>query len=312
MFKSKSKFEYLYCFDDNFNKQAFTSMISLLDNVKEPVAINAIHPDPDIHNKVPELINKHKNLRKLNFYLFKNCNYQFPNLDGNHISEATYYRLFIDKYLQNTVKNIVYIDADMVCINDPTDAINITISDLIRSDQLVSVKTEFKYKDPETDIFERLNLSENYFNAGLMIINYEKWINDQVGGELLEIMNKNYSKIVFWDQDVLNLYINGAYLELDEKLNYYSQYVLNNLEDKKYLIHYVGSKKPWLTSGAFEIASEFYHLNFRKLYSNDYHIEHKWKTASIKEIFLAIIRFKILRLNSPFFYIKDFIKSLRK
>ena len=105
MFKSESKFEYLYCFDDNFNKQAFTSMISLLDNVKEPVAINAIHPDPDIHNKVPELINKHKNLRKLNFYLFKNRNYQFPNLDGNHISEATYYRLFIDKYLQNTVLN---------------------------------------------------------------------------------------------------------------------------------------------------------------------------------------------------------------
>ena len=44
---------------------------------------------------------------------------------------------------------------------------------------------------------------------------------------------------------------------------------------EKYIIHYVGSKKPWLTSGAFDISSEFYHTNFRKLYSSSYHVEHK-------------------------------------
>ena len=29
--------------------------------------------------------------------------------------------------------------------------------------------------------------------------------------------------------------------------------------------------------------SEYYHKNFRKLIDKNYHIEHKWKKASIKE-----------------------------
>ena len=71
MIKSNPSFEYLYCFDDNFNKQAFTSIISLLDNVKKPIVINVIHPNQFVYDKVPDLINKHINLKKINFFLFK-------------------------------------------------------------------------------------------------------------------------------------------------------------------------------------------------------------------------------------------------
>ena len=313
MIKSNPSFEYLYCFDDNFNKQAFTSIISLLDNVKKPIVINVIHPNQFVYDKVPDLINKHINLKKINFFLFKNSGYQFPNLLDNHVSEATYYRLFIDKYLENNIENIVYIDADMICIDDPTNIIEDKIGYLNQNDQLISVKTELEYKYSDSDIFKRLELRENYFNAGFMIINFKKWINDKVGEKLLEIMKDNYSKIVFWDQDILNLYVNGTFLELDEKLNYSAQNLMeNNIHDEKYIIHYVGSKKPWLTSGAFDISSEFYHTNFRKLYSSSYHVEHKWKIASLKELFLAIIKFKIFKINNPLLYIKDFIISLRK
>lgn len=313
MIKSNPSLEYLYCFDDNFNKQAFTSIISLLDNVKKPIVINVIHPNQFVCDKVPDLINKHINLKKINFFLFKNSGYQFPNLLDNHVSEATYYRLFIDKYLENNIENIVYIDADMICIDDPTNIIEDKIVYLNQNDQLISVKTELEYKCSDSDIFKRLELRENYFNAGFMIINFKKWIDDKVGEKLLEIMKENYSKIVFWDQDILNLYINGTFLELDEKLNYSAQNLMeNNIHDEKYIIHYVGSKKPWLTSGAFDISSEFYHTNFRKLYSGSYHVEHKWKIASLKELFLAIIKFKIFKINNPLLYIKDFIISLRK
>lgn len=311
--KNNLNFEYLYCFDDNFNKQAFTSIISLLDNVKKPIVINVIHPNKFIIDYVPNLITKHSKLKKLNFFIFKNSGYEFPNLTKSHISEATYYRLFIDKYLKDTIKNIVYVDADMVCVEDPIDLIENKIVHLRKKNHLIAARTELNYKNSDSDIFNRLELNDKYFNAGFMIINFKRWIDDKVGVKLLEIMKENYSKIVFWDQDILNLYINGSYLELDEKLNYSAQNLLkNNLQDEKYFIHFVGSKKPWLTSGAFELSSEIYHTNFRKLYSTRYHIEHKWKMASLKELIIAIIKFKIFKLTNPMIYIKDFIISLRK
>ena len=108
----------------------------------------------------------------------------------------------------------------MICIDDPTNIIEDKIGYLNQNDQLISVKTELEYKYSDSDIFKRLELRENYFNAGFMIINFKKWIDDKVDEKLLEIMKDNYSKIVFWDQDILNLYINGTFLELDEKLNY--------------------------------------------------------------------------------------------
>ena len=134
----------------------------------------------------------------------------------------------------------------------------------------------------------------------------------KVGEKLLEIMKDNYSKIVFWDQDILNLYINGTFLELDEKLNYSAQNLMeNNIHDEKYN-SLCREQKALVNKWCFDISSEFYHTNFRKLYSSSYHVEHKWKIASLKELFLAIIKFKIFKINNPLLYIKDFIISLRK
>ena len=61
------------------------------------------------------------------------------------------------------------------------------------------------------------------------------------------------------------MHVNGNHLELNEKLNMYAHSITTEVEDSdSLLIHYVGSKKPWLTSGAFENASESYHKNFER------------------------------------------------
>ena len=40
----------------------------------------------------------------------------FPNLKDVHVSEATYYRLYMDDYLPDNLSSIVYLDADVVCV----------------------------------------------------------------------------------------------------------------------------------------------------------------------------------------------------
>jgi len=52
----------LYCFDENYNKQAAVSIFSLLEKVSEKINIYIIHKDPDTFINIKEKIDSHKNL----------------------------------------------------------------------------------------------------------------------------------------------------------------------------------------------------------------------------------------------------------
>ena len=97
-------FDILYCFDDNYNVQAITSIISYLDKVEKRQNINIIHTSGSIKDQLPDTIKNHKNLQSIKIYEFKDYEYQFPNIENVHISEATYFRLFIQNYLEPTIK----------------------------------------------------------------------------------------------------------------------------------------------------------------------------------------------------------------
>ena len=48
---------------------------------------------------------------------------KISNLNNSHVSEATYYRLFMDDYLPETLSKIIYLDADVVCVKNPSNEI---------------------------------------------------------------------------------------------------------------------------------------------------------------------------------------------
>ena len=54
-----------------------------------------------------------------------------------------------------------------------------------------------------------------------MVINYDKWRHENLKNKLLDLMNKIANdKANFWDQDVLNKYFDGQYLEMTHFLNF--------------------------------------------------------------------------------------------
>ena len=189
---------------------------------------------------------------------------RFPNIVNVHISEATYFRLFIQSYLEPTIKKIVYIDPDVVCDGNPSNIIESTFDEMKKTNKIISAKTEANSFSKNSDSLKRLNLSEKYFNAGVMLIDYEKWQEIDLTLKLIEELNKIRDKIIFWDQDVLNSFFNGDYYELDKNLNY-TAFDIQDLDEQILLIHFLGSKKPWLTSGVFESISavSYTHLTLR-------------------------------------------------
>ena len=62
--------------------------------------------------------------------------------------------------------------------------------------------------------------SNNYFNAGVIVINYRFWKSQGLGQKLLNAMDEICEKVNFWDQDILNYVIDGNYLSISNNLNF--------------------------------------------------------------------------------------------
>ena len=303
----KENINFLYCFDTNYNTQAFTSMISLLSNTSRKINIYVIHNEENFKSKVPTQILKHKNLVLFESYKFKNYEYDFPNIKNVHISVATYFRLFIKNYLPKKEKFFVFLDPDVVCINDPIEEIENTIKKMNDTEFTISANTEHNFG------VERLNVSGRYFNAGVMVIDFAKWQRNNYHEKLIKKLIDLKNDIVEWDQDVINSMLNGRYLELNKVLNFKAATKVDKTYKSKILfVHYMGSHKPWLTSGIFQKDSNYYHENFRKIAKKNFHIEHKWRVRSMIDFFVAILTLRIFRINKTFIFIFEFVKSFIK
>lgn len=299
------KINFLYCFDNNYNKQAFTSMISLLDNVSEKINIFIIHSDKNIIDDIPNRILKHKYLEFFESYQFTDYQFKFANLEKVHVSVATYFRLFISNYLPNDIENIIFIDPDIICVKDPIAKLKVEIEKLNNSNFILSAKTEHSNGRKE------IGVKNNYFNAGFMILNFKKWNKNNMQSELINKLNEINNEITQWDQDVLNSFFDGNYIELNQNFNFKAATKISRFSKNSILfIHFIGSQKPWLTSGTFEKDANFYHKNYRKINNTNFHITHKWKTRSLLDLIYALVTLRLFRLNKPFIYIYEFIKSI--
>ena len=94
--------------------------------------------------------------------------------------------------------------------------INKTIKDLKMNNFHLAARTEAEKNSENIDRFINLELKgKRYFNAGVLVLDYQKWLNDETEKKLLNILNEYYEKIKFWDQDILNKYFDDNYLELN-------------------------------------------------------------------------------------------------
>ena len=303
----------LLCYDSNYNIQGQVTIYSLLENTDNKINFHIIHEDPDNYKNISPKIIKHKNLESLNFYKFrKRKEVTFPNFDESHMTEATYYRLFLADYLPESIKNIMYIDPDIICINNYDKIFQTTFEILNKSEFVISARTEHYEKD-NSETTERLELTNNkYFNAGVTFINYERWIEKKYTENLTNWMNYLGDRVMWFDQDVLNSYLNGMYNELPTQLNYTDIYSpISEVREEAIFYHFWGKKKPWTVKGFLFYKESFYQIMHRKLFNDNYHIVHRYKRDSIKHFLIFLITLKIFNLKFPLKFIKNFTYSFK-
>jgi len=158
---------------------------------------------------------------------------------SHHVSHATYYRLLLADILPDTYKYVLYLDSDIVVngsLNELSSYIRSFHNTYLFAVDHRSPKDIKRIKDMGVNI-------NRYFNTGVLLINIEKWRNDNITNKLLYNANKYNDRILWWDQDILNITFSELIGELDFKYNAWG--LSEKLDIPPIIIHYAGSSKPW-------------------------------------------------------------------
>ena len=306
------KLNFLYAFDSNYNTQACVSIFSLLENVEEKVNVYVILDSSNINFAFPEAILNHKNLKNL---ITKEINSvrEFYNVETSHISQATFYRLYISSIFENEQLKLVYLDADIVCVSNPLEEIQEVFNNMKKEEKTLGFADEF-YRHQNDEPFNRLNMSnQKYFNAGVMFIDLQTWKLKNYSEKAIELIDILKNKAQFWDQDVLNSLIDGDYLTIDVKLNYRTSGIdVGKTTDDITFIHYSGKTKPWDIGGIFEEFSLIYHDYYKKLYGKTYHIISRNRKNSLIKFLKSFKYFRLISFNSYLKFISYSILAIFK
>ncbi len=182
---------------------------------------------------------------------------------SGHITIASYYRLFLVELLPDQYKKIIYLDCDLVVKKDLGQLWDMEMGE----SYLLGVPD---YKIPYLS-----SPDCKYFNAGVLVINLQKWRANNITDKVNKYLQKNKGYITFHDQDVLNTLFAGNWGELDPRWNHQSIDTIDQglmwKEDKfpediykyqhykSYIIHYTSPKKPWNTLEKCPRNDEFFH-----------------------------------------------------
>ena len=234
----------------------------------------------NVNIKIENNKNKIKNLKKvkpfnieyikINDDLFKDC----PLLKiCGHISLQTYYRYIIPRVKPNLPK-VLYLDCDILVKSSLSDLWNIDLKDTYCG------AVQELYKDSNIDA-RRLNV-KTYFNAGVLLLNNKKMIEDNTTDELFRVTKDLYESgnLVYQDQDVLNVVFNDNITWMSPRFNYqqnmsgdssekiYSQTELEDAKRNVVLAHYNSGIKPWL--GNYD-SSFFFKDYYMELFRNGFY-----------------------------------------
>ncbi len=149
----------------------------------------------------------------------------------------TYVRLFIPHFIPKQIKRVIFLDVDMIMLEDISTLWSINFGDKI----IAAVKDPGALTiEKGVKNYKHLNFdpNENYFNAGLQIINTDKWRLESITEKAIEAINKYRDFALLGDQYGLNVSLYKKWHELDPLWNHFCCFKHSN----PYLIHFYGRK----------------------------------------------------------------------
>lgn len=233
--------------------QHFLSMaMSVVHNSKQKIDFHIMSNDlgDNIKDKIKDLFKSYKSVL-FHFYNINDNLLKKIEIQAEHLTIQTLYRLLIPKILPDTIDKVIYLDSDLVVETDITHLFDINIEEYYVGATNEIYEPSIKILDLETPL--------HYFNAGVMLLNLHKWRNNSFTEKCLDFAKNNQEKLLLADQDILNGLLQGEWKKIplewnlvkgvwnnyEEYCNLYSKNYIDKVMESPFIIHYTSPSKPW-------------------------------------------------------------------
>ncbi len=164
----------------------------------------------------------------------------------DYISKETYFRFVIPELFRG-FKKVLYLDSDLIVNQDIKDLYQIELGNNL----VAGVWNPFS-SDTEKYIRSIPLDPKKYINAGVLILDLDKWRANKISDKCWNLVEKELSNYRYMDQDILNLVCKNRIKLLEWKWNIqycntqlYSEITKKDPFKEIFILHYAYKTKPW-------------------------------------------------------------------
>ncbi len=219
-------------------------------------------------------------------------NIDLGSVDLKRYGVAATYRILIAEILPEEISRIIYLDCDIVVLDDLSTLFAIPLEGYpIAAVENLGIQPT-----------ARIGLEKGqYFNSGVLVMDLDEWRSRQLGRRVLSYMRNCADSLIFPDQDGLNATLKGAWCRLPLRWN--QQPATYSIQSKlspddpraaEYreavahpaVVHFLGRNKPW-DYMTFHPLKEFYWHFLRETPWRGHPYENKSPLNVLKKAFMV-------------------------
>ena len=199
-----------------------------------------------------------------------------------YISRSTFSRLVLDARLPSALDRVLYLDCDLIAFQDIGLLFDMDIGGntvLAARDQWIQTLAH-RGHIPES-LLEGVEKTAPYFNAGVLLIDVDRWRAQRVGAAALDLLDRHGEGLAYMDQDALNLVLSGRWGELTPRWNQQagifqglrselfpgSEGLFQALRREPHIVHYTTGEKPWLPGCRHPLRNAFFQVLDRTVWA---------------------------------------------
>lgn len=242
---SNNRIPVFFSCDDNFVKYTLVSVQSLMEHASKEYKYVIHILNTNICEEMKQIA---YDMASEQFEIcFEDVTSYLQSIDDklpirDYYSKTTYYRMFIAEMFPEYEKAI-YIDSDTIVLGDIAELYHHEIEEAYvgaaKEQVMIQVDTYGEYVE------KVLGVDRNeYFNAGLLLINCEQFRKNHILDQFIELLHQ-YNFVVTQDEDYLNLICRDHVYWLDQKWNTEVFGKIMVKEEDICILHYIMTSKPW-------------------------------------------------------------------
>ncbi|MGB6751978.1 MAG: glycosyltransferase family 8 protein [Xanthobacteraceae bacterium] len=262
------------CFDRNMELPFLVLAGSLKRhlNGSRKVVLHALHSDPIAHD-LAYFVGLNSTTFELRLRHIENQAHGVAT-SPSHPTAATLLRLQLPSILED-IDRVVYLDCDLVVLKDITPLYDTDLSGFPLAACLDFWLTGgppfppivgWGVREWHKFLSEVVRIADPkaYFNAGVLVMDLKGFRKTGLIHAAEEFLEQTNYKTVYVDQDALNHAVNGAFVRLDSRWNFFGNRSKTDFDNTDrdvpaaasrshsdpWIIHYAGPNKPWSCEGA--------------------------------------------------------------